>query len=56
MTVLVNCILAFMRHILQVMQNVLVVVVGSEHLLKVLVVGSKGGRVNFDHMGILVDV
>ena len=56
MTVLVNCILTFMCHILQVMQNVLVVVVGSEHLVEVLVVGSKGGRVDSNHMGVLVDV
>ena len=56
MTVLVDGVLALMCHILQVVQNLMVVVVGSEHLVEVLVVGSKGSRVDLDHMRVLVDV
>jgi len=45
-----------MRHILQVVQNVVTVVVGSEHLVEVLVVGSKSGRVDLDHVRVLVNM
>jgi len=56
MTVLVDGVLALMCHILQVVQNLMVVVVGSEHLVEVLVVGGKSGRVDSDHISVLVDV
>jgi len=45
-----------MRYILQVVQNVVTVVVGSEHLVEVLVVGSKSGRVDLDHVRVLVNM